>query len=287
MTYHYHPPAKVEQHLKMPKAVANRDPVTGQYTKMEDLEVERGDIIWMINKVGPVSGHVSTIIQSIDASGDKKKMPAMVTWVCGNGGGAPRGTVRVQTVWRVACPNPNYDYDEISKLGNQRDTKRDAYNQATSDPKEKIVGKGDALGSSSVPKAVADKEQVQGVVAADDRLKKEAEKAGSIRPDVAGTHWQVVLFKTSRFGFVKLADEYGRLTGDWLGKRRATDGKITESPPSDDEKKLLDEKNDELRPRLLMWTPPGCNRQAILIKAKSEIDAKNPELVKLLPKKKG
>lgn len=288
ITFRYLNAEKVEQQLKMPKPTANLDPDTGKFVKMEDLKVERGDVIWMINKVGPISGHVSTIIQSIDASGDFAKVPAMVTWVCGNGGGAQGGTVRVQTVWRVACENPKYDYGDISSAGNVRDDKRTAYNQATKDPSEKLKATSGELGATAKPpEAIADKDAVKGVMAADAKLKDVVDKEGGvIRPKVAGTHWQVVLFKTSRFDLVAKGNEYGPLVEAWHSTRRDAKGKIAETPPTEEEKTLLDTKNKELLPKMLMWTPPGCNRNGILANAKSAIDAKFPELVKLMKKGK-
>lgn len=286
ITYKYYPPAKVETYQKSAKPDANLTD-DGQFVKLEDLNVERGDVIWMINQVGPLSGHVATIIRSQDASGDEAKTDAMVTWVSGNAGGAPGGCVRVQTVWRVLCEDPNYDYDEISQLGNRRDERRFTYNQSGVPQEQKLQNSGDELNTSkgSPDESKLTDEQKQKLDAAKkaDQAVKDGTADTKIRPTKKYTHWMVALFKITKIDLLSIADRYDPLVASWMARRPLTSkGEPQHADLTAEEKELLQSENDYLRPQMLMWTPPDCNRNEILLAGLAAVDQRFPALAKMV-----
>ncbi len=284
ITYKYYSAEKVEHYQKMAKPDANLTD-DGKFVKIEDLKVERGDVIWMINQVGPLSGHVATIIRSQDASGDESKTDAMVTWVSGNAGGAPGGCVRVQTVWRVLCEDPKYDYDDISKLGNRRDERRFAYNHSGVEKDQQLQNSGDALNTSKGNPDESTLSDDQKDKLAAERKAEEAVKDGTtdieVRPTRKYTHWMVALFKITKLDLVGIAGRYDPLVTTWMARRPLTSkGEPQHAELTDEEKALLGSENDWLRPQMLMWTPPDCNRNAILLAGQSDVDKRFPAFAK-------
>ncbi len=132
LTKWLHRADKAGSHDKAPEPGSD-DYRGGGGKAVETERLNSGDVIYLVGKKSPLSGHVATIIKEewlYDQPIDRDKTPpgtvlSKIYYVSGNAGPVAGGAVRVEQVLRELPPK-NYNYLQTAGFGNEYDQTRDA-----------------------------------------------------------------------------------------------------------------------------------------------------------------